>query len=193
MSDESFTKGHLVTLMISSTIGVGFGAGWWFYGTGSAPAVATVLRVLGVVLVLALVGWIVLTGRRGGALPLGEGRGRSPFGRQYGIAVLLMLVAIFAGARLLSAVFAVPEAVPAWVLLVVGLHFVPFAKIFGSSRFLWLGGMLAAVAVLAAVLGAVGVTWAWRAAPGFGGALVLWASVVAGLLDGTKAMNTAKL
>ncbi|WP_410600497.1 DUF7010 family protein [Amycolatopsis sp. lyj-90] len=183
MTDGPFTKGHLITLLISSAIGVGFGAGWWFFGASSVSGGSMPLVVLGVLAVLGLVGWLVLTARRGAGLPAGGGREESPFGKRYGIAVLLMLVGIFAGARVLSAVFEAPEAVPAWVLFVVGLHFLPFAKLFGSRRFLVLSVLLCVVAVLAAVLAIAGWTAAWQLVPGFGGAVILWATVVAGLLD----------
>lgn len=182
MTDAPFTKGHLITLLISSAIGVGFGAGWWFFGASSVGDGSTPLVVVGIVAVLGLVGWLVLTARRGAGLPAGGGREESPFGKQYGIDVLLMLVGIFAGARVLSAVFEVPEAVPAWVLFVVGLHFLPFAKLFGSRRFLVLSALLCAVAVLAAVLAIAGWAAAWQLVPGFGGAVVLWGTVAAGLL-----------
>jgi hypothetical protein len=184
MSAE-FTKGHMATLMISSMIGTGFGFGWWFYGVTSAPDAAVVLRVVGVALLAGLSAWAFRIGRSGGALPAGEG-GSSPFGKQYGIAVVLMIVAIFAGSRLLTAVFDLPEATATWVLFCVGAHFVPFAKLFGSSRFLLMAGLLCGVAVLAAVLGLAGLGWAWVAVTGFGGAAVLWGTVVAGLRDGTK-------
>ncbi|MGK4592753.1 DUF7010 family protein [Amycolatopsis sp. w19] len=182
MTDAPFTKGHLITLLISSAIGVGFGAGWWFFGASSVGDGSTPLVVVGIVAVLGLVGWLVVTARRGAGLPAGGGREESPFGKHYGIAVLLMLVGIFAGARVLSAVFEVPEAVPAWVLFVVGLHFLPFAKLFGSRRFLVLSALLCAVAVLAAVLAIAGWAAAWQLVPGFGGAVVLWGTVAAGLL-----------
>ncbi len=190
MKDDQLTKGHLITLMISSAIGVGFGAGWWFFGASSVSGATTALLAVGVATVLALIGWLVVTARRGAGLPAGGGREDSPFGKQYGIAVLLMLVGIFAGSRVLSAVFEVPEAVPAWVLFVVGLHFLPFAKLFSSRRFLVLTVSLCAVAVLAAVLGLAGWAAAWRLVPGFGGALVLWATVVAGLLEGARSIGT---
>ncbi|RSN47945.1 hypothetical protein DMC64_12035 [Amycolatopsis sp. WAC 04197] len=178
MTEARFTKGHLITLLISSAIGVGFGAGWWFFGASSVGDGSTPLVVVGIVAVLGLVGWLVLTARRGAGLPAGGGREESPFGKQYGIAVLLMLVGIFAGARVFSAVFELPEAVPAWVLFVVGLHFLPFAKLFDSRRFLVLSALLCAVAVLAIV----GWAAAWQLVPGFGGAVVLWGTVAAGLL-----------
>ncbi|SDY47800.1 hypothetical protein SAMN05421504_105674 [Amycolatopsis xylanica] len=179
--EEQFTKGHLVTLMISSLIATGFGAGWWFSGTAAVNGPKTVLVVLGIVVVVALVAWIVALGRRGADLPAGGGRGDSPFGKQYGISVLLMVVGIFAGARVLSGVFDLPQAVPAWVLLLVGLHFLPFSRLFGTRRFLVLAILLCVVAVAAAVLGAAGQEWAWRTVPGFGGAVVLWGTAVAGL------------
>ncbi|MER7857835.1 hypothetical protein ABTX61_01920 [Amycolatopsis japonica] len=182
MTEARFTKGHLITLLISSAIGVGFGAGWWFFGASSVGDGSTPLVVVGIVAVLGLVGWLVLTARRGAGLPAGGGREESPFGKQYGIAVLLMLVGIFAGARVFSAVFELPEAVPAWVLFVVGLHFLPFAKLFGSRRFLVLSALLCAVAVLATVLAIAGWAAAWQLVPGFGGAVVLWGTVAAGLL-----------
>lgn len=181
MTDAQFTKGHLITLLISSAIGVGFGAGWWFFGASSVSGGSTPLVVVGVAVVLGLAGWLVLIARRGAGLPAGGGREESPFGGRYGIAVALMLVGIFAGARVLSAVFEIPEAVPAWVLFVVGLHFVPLAKLFGSRRFLVLSAVLCGVAVLAAVLAIAGWAEAWQLVPGFGGAVVLWATVVAGL------------
>lgn len=182
MTDGRFTKGHLITLLISSAIGVGFGAGWWFFGASSVSGGSTPLVVVGVAAVLGLAGWLVSIARGGAGLPAGEGREESPFGKRYGIAVLLMLVGIFAGARVLSAVFEVPEAVPAWVLFVVGLHFLPFAKLFGSRRFLVLSAALCGLAVLAAVLAIAGWAAAWQLVPGFGGAVVLWGTVAAGLL-----------
>lgn len=191
MTDGQFTKGHLITLLISSAIGVGFGAGWWFFGASSVPSGSTPLVVVGVVAVLGLAGWLVLTARRGAGSPTGGGREESPFGKRYGIAVLLMLVGIFAGARVLTGVFELPEAVPAWVLFVVGLHFLPFAKLFGARRFLVLSALLCVVAVLAAVLAIAGWAAAWQLVPGFGGAVVLWATVVAGLLDRQGATSPA--
>ena len=183
MTDAQLTKGHVVTLMITSLIGVGFGTGWWVSGALSSGG--TVLMVLGVVIAVGLAGWVLRFGRSARQLPPGGGREDSPFGRTYGIAVLLMVVGIFAGSRLLT-VLELPQAVPAWVLFVVGAHFAPFAKLFGSNRYLMLAALLCGVGVLAVGLGAAGLEWAWRLVPGFGGAAVLWGTVVAGLLDGQK-------
>lgn len=183
MGDGRFTKGHVITLVITSLIGVGFGAGWWFSGVASVSVGAVPLAVVGVAIALGLTGWALRFGRSGGGLPPGGGRADSPFGKGYGIAVLLMLVGIFAGSRLLASLD-LPQATPAWVLFVVGAHFAPFAKLFGSNRYLLLAALLCGTAVLAVVLGAIGLEWSWRLVPGFGGAAVLWGTVVAGLWDG---------
>ena len=164
---------------------MGFGTGWWFSGAVTVSGGGIALMVLGVVIAVGLAGWVFRFGRSAGQLPAGGGREDSPFGRTYGIAVLLMVVAIFAGSRLLT-VLELPQVVPAWVLFVVGAHFAPFAKLFGSNRFLLLAALLCVVGVLAVGLGAAGLEWAWRLVPGFGGAAVLWGTVVAGLLDGRK-------
>lgn len=185
MSDEQFTRSHVITLMITSLIGAGFGAGWWFSGSAAVSGGGTALMVAGAVITACLVVWALRFGRSGGHLPAGGGRESSPFGKKYGIAVLLMIVGIFAGSRLLT-VLELPQAIPAWVLFVVGAHFVPFVKLFGSSRFLLLAALLCGAGVLAVVLGAAGLEWAWRLVPGFGGAAVLWGTVVAGLLDGRR-------
>lgn len=173
--------------MITSLIGIGFGVGWWFSGVAAVASGSAALATPAIAIALVLTGWVVRFGRSGRALPPGGGRSDSPFGRGYGIAVLAMLVAIFAGSRLL-ATLGVPEATPAWVLFAVGAHFAPFAKLFGSARYLVLAAALCGTAVLAAVLGAAGPEWAWRLVPGFGGAAVLWATVVAGLLDGRRSV-----
>lgn len=188
MIDEQFTKSHVITLMITSLIGVGFGTGWWFSGTAAVSGGGTVLMVLGVVIAVGLAVWVFRFGRYAGQLPPGGGRADSPFGTKYGIAVLLMVVGIFAGSRLLT-VLELPQAVPAWVLFVVGVHFAPFAKLFGSTRYLLLAALLCGTGVLAVVLGAAGLEWAWRLVPGFGGAAVLWGTVVAGLRDGQRVVG----
>ncbi|MEV0676934.1 hypothetical protein AB0I60_10445 [Actinosynnema sp. NPDC050436] len=190
MNDERFTRSHVITLVITSLIGVGFGAGWWFSGVASVSGGSTAWAVAGVVITLGLTGWVFRFGRSGGGLPPGGGRSDSPFGTGYGIAVLVMLVGIFAGSRVLAS-FDLTEATPAWVLFVVGAHFALFAKLFGSTRYVLLAALLCGTAALAVLLGATDLEWAWRLVPGFGGAVVLWGTVVAGLRDGRQQVARA--
>lgn len=70
--------------------------------------------------------------------------------RTYGFAVLAMVIAIVAGARVLNLLDR-PNAVVPWVVLVVGAHFLPFAGAFGIAIF----RLLALSLILVAVVGGV--------------------------------------
>ncbi|MFC0110659.1 hypothetical protein [Kibdelosporangium aridum] len=179
-------KGHMATLMTTTFIGGGFGIGWWFYGVTSAPDVAIALRVVGIVVLVGVVAWAMSLRRHAVRLPDPTGDAKNPFGKRYGIAVLLMVVAIFAGSRVLTDVLDKPEATATWILFCVGVHFIPFTKIFGSARFRTMALLLSGVAVLAAVLGLSGLAWAWPAVTGFGGAIVMWGTVIASLRDSSR-------
>src|SRR5699024_7855092 len=54
--------------------------------------------------------------------------------RAYWIIVAIDAIALFAGARLLSAL-GHPELVVAWVAVVVGTHFYALGRVFGLDRF----------------------------------------------------------
>lgn len=190
MTDEQFTKGQLGTLTISSLIGAGFGAGWWFSATSSAPSVSTLLRVVAAVVLVAFIAWAIRLRRSGAELPADEA-GRGPFGFVYAVAVLVLVAAIVIGSRLLDGPLRHPDAVAAWVLFAVGLHFVPFSSVFRARKFFLLAGLLCGIAVVAVVLGAAGASWAWRTVPGFGGALALWGTAAAGLIEASKRMRSA--
>src|SRR5699024_11079745 len=61
-------------------------------------------------------------------------RRQPPFGRAYWIIVAIEAIALFAGARLLSAL-GHPELGVAWVAVVVGTHFYALGRVFGLDRF----------------------------------------------------------
>ncbi|HEY3502105.1 MAG TPA: hypothetical protein VGN37_04855 [Actinocatenispora sp.] len=169
---------------LGSGIGALFGLAWcWFLGAGSLPGTAAPLavRLAGVAVTLGVLAGSWSLRRRYGT---GSGGG-SPFGRRYWIAVVAMVAAIVLGNLLLRQVLHEPQAVPAWILLVVGLHFVPF----GTRTFRWLAAALAAVAVLAAVLGLAGFAAGWTTVVGLGGAATLWAFSAAGLLRAHRVLG----
>ncbi len=64
-----------------------------------------------------------------------------------------------------------PDAVPVWVVFVVGAHFLPFARAFRLPVFLWLSLSLVVISVVGAVLALVfdsGTAAGWTAvAAGF--------------------------
>ena len=67
--------------------------------------------------------------------------------------------------------------IPAVVCVAVGLHFVPLARMFGLGLYNVTAAALCLVAAVTMVLGATGGSPAlWRLLPGFGTALVLWAT-----------------
>ncbi len=63
-----------------------------------------------------------------------------------------MLVALPVGAAVITNVLDEPDAVPVWVVFVVGAHFLPFARAFHLPVFLWLSLSLVVVSVVGAVL-----------------------------------------
>jgi hypothetical protein len=72
--------------------------------------------------------------------------------RTYGICVAAMVVAIPLGASLITNVLDKPDAVPIWVVFVVGVHFLPFARAFHLPVFRWLAVALMLVAALGTTL-----------------------------------------
>lgn len=71
--------------------------------------------------------------------------------RVYWAMVVLEVVLLLGGTRLLVAHGRDELATP-WVALVVGLHFLPFARAFGTPLFAWLGGAMIGLGVGGGVL-----------------------------------------
>ena len=65
-----------------------------------------------------------------------------------------------------------------WILLVVGVHFLPLGRLFGAADLLWAGLLLSVVAIAGAVTGAVSAVAPSAVTGAFGG-LVLVATAVA--------------
>ncbi len=128
-------------------------------GSLAAP-LDTVLRVLGG-LAFAAVVWLTVVRPRPGGSPDGPPSRRAI--RVYGTSVTAMALAIPVGAGLINNVLHRPEVTVPWVVLAVGLHFLPFASAFEAPVFARLGWVLTAVAVAGAVLslalGATAAAW----------------------------------
>jgi hypothetical protein len=97
----------------------------------------------------------------GSAMADAEGRAR------YGKAVLAEAVAIVAGIAVLAAYLS------AWILLVVGVHFLPLARLFRLLELQVCGALLVAVAGAAIVAGATGAVRPGAIAGGIGGLLMI--------------------
>ncbi|MFI6371184.1 DUF7010 family protein [Streptomyces sp. NPDC050546] len=96
--------------------------------------------------------------------------------RGVGIVNTVELLAVFAVIAASNAAGR-PEAVPAGIALVVGLHFFPLARLYDQWQYRWTAALLSAVAVVGFVLVAAGLTSETvRIVVGLGSAVVLWGS-----------------
>ena len=99
--------------------------------------------------------------------------------RTYWICVIAEALAIPLGALVLIRVLKQPDLTPAWVVLVVGAHFLPFAKAFRVGLFALLAWALVVVAVIGGLVTALGAPIGATAAGVVAGFLLL-AFAVAG-------------
>lgn len=90
----------------------------------------------------------------------------------YNVTVIAQLAAILAGAVVLNLVDR-GELVLPWVVVVVGLHFVPFAKTFRAPQFRPLAAALVVVGVAGLLATALGGDWAGPASGVAAGFLLL--------------------
>ncbi|KQZ67033.1 hypothetical protein [Nocardioides sp. Root151] len=159
---------------IGGLIGAGGGLVFVLANAGELPG-ATALRVVGVACFVVLVAWLVVRTPAAPPTPTPAAL------RIYWTCVLGELVAIPAGAAVLRQL-GHAELVPAWVLLVVGTHFVPFAQAFRLPLFARLGLVLIAIALAGMASSLAGVDDAVPLAAVAAG-FVLFAAVAVGSLQ----------
>lgn len=97
--------------------------------------------------------------------------------RTYNMWVGVEFLAIFIGMGALGGT-GHTEFMPAWALLVVGLHFIPLAKVFRMRALTIVGLVAAVVAVLAVAVGLAGAFPAPTLAGGLGGLLLLGSGIL---------------
>ncbi|MEQ4500945.1 hypothetical protein [Nocardioides kribbensis] len=140
---------------LGSVVGAAGGALFVWNAAGDLAA-TTWLRAAAVALLVLTVGAALVARRgRGGRSGGGAAPPRSAL-RTYGWSVTLMAVAIVVGARAWVALDLEAVVLP-WVVLVVGAHFLPFARAFGAPVFTRLGGLLVLVGGAGAVAAGLGV------------------------------------
>lgn len=172
-------RGQAIGALIAGSFGLVF---VWVNSGLLADGVALALRVAGAVAFVAVVVAAQLTyramaraGREGLAVP---GPDRPPFRGAFWVVTAVEAVAIIVGVRVISQVFDAPEAGVAWVALVVGVHFVPLARLFRHASFMALAVVMSALGLAGLVMAVLGV----GAAPialvsgvGSGALLIGWA------------------
>jgi hypothetical protein len=157
---------------------LGIAAALWFgWGQAQPPAGWGLPMSIGSVAAIAVaVAAGITVGRfRHGATALDSQRVR----RAYGITVGIETAVIGLGAVGLALAGRSAYTAP-WILLVVGVHFVPLGRLFGSADLRWAGLALAAIAIAGAVTGAVSAVAPSAVTGAFGG-LVLVAAAAASL------------
>lgn len=138
--------------LIGSTIAASFGLAFVLINAGQLPGVwSQVARIVGL---LAAVAYAVLAWRRRGAAR-GHGRGGSLFGGWYWPIVLAEAVALFGGVAVMARVFDRGAYGVAWVITVVGLHFLPLGLASGERALVWLAAVLTPVGLVGLALAAV--------------------------------------
>lgn len=132
---------------LGGTIGSIGGLVFVLVNAGGLPGVLPlVVRIAGVAAFAAAM-WVVM--RR--PTPAGDPPTRQSL-RTYWIAVAAEVVAILLGANIINRVFERPELTVCWVVLVVGVHFLPFAKAFDAPVFTPLAWSLIGLAVAGGAL-----------------------------------------
>jgi hypothetical protein len=153
------------------------GALWFGWGQAQPPAGWGLPMSIGsfAAIAVAVAAGIMLRRYRHGGSAMESRRVR----RAYGITVGIETAVIGLGAVGLALAGRSAYTAP-WILLVVGVHFLPLGRLFGSADLLWAGLALAAVAIAGAVTGAVSAVAPSAVTGAFGG-LVLVAGAAASL------------
>jgi hypothetical protein len=126
------------------------------------------VRIVGAAGFVAVLWYAVLRKRP----PAPASHPRSPRGiRNYLICVALEIIAIPLGALLFTQVLRQPAVVLPWVVIVAGLHFLPFGTAFGTALSDRLGGVLFGLGILG---GAIVLRWSPAFSP--------WTGVAAGVV-----------
>ncbi|MFD0558999.1 hypothetical protein FB566_4955 [Stackebrandtia endophytica] len=156
---------------LGTLIGASFGAVFVFANAGEPlpSGVTLALRILAAVsLLVVIVAAVMARGRSGAAAD--DAAVGSLFGGKYWLIVVIEVVAIIGGAQLLRVFDAPEQTTIAWVAFVVGVHFIPLARV-------WREPSILVPAYGLTVLGLVGFILAFTAA----GA---WTPIVSGVGSG---------
>jgi hypothetical protein len=124
---------------------------WWGWGASALPAGWQLVAGLGsgLGLLVALIGGVLVWRRRRTGSVMADPANRRTYHRVVGLEVVLIAV----GAAALTAIGG-SDYLSAWVLLVVGGHFLPLARLFRVRSLAVCGALLVAAAVVAAAVAA---------------------------------------
>jgi hypothetical protein len=131
--------------VIGCIVGAVGGLGFVLGNAGAVPG-SLAWRIAALLGFVAIAWFVVLRGRAVHHRPPSRTAMQT-----YGISVAAMVVAIPVGAAILSNALDRPNAVRVWVVFVVGVHFMPFARAFQLPAFRWLTAALVVDSVIGAI------------------------------------------
>lgn len=161
------------------SIPVIFGFFWAISGSSPLPVVP---RVIGYVLAVVIAGALLTALRRAARtnpVVVSEGASRKRVYRTFSIVVAAEVVGILIVVRACAAL-GKPEAIAGVIALVVGLHFIPLARLFHVKVYYGTAAVLCLVSVVTWVLVPVNVVMGgapvnlWTVLPALGSAVGLW-------------------
>jgi hypothetical protein len=146
---------------------------WVSLGTSGTTTTPTG-RVLTATVAIAVTLAAIVLAVRSGSRPAPQRRLPANWLRRAGLVNLAQVVAIAVAVAVLIAA-GVPTLVPAVICLIVGLHFLPLARLYGQWQYRWTGALLCltAVAGIAIDLGRSDGALS-RSVVGIGAAVILW-------------------
>src|ERR1700683_311524 len=181
-ADPSFQAQLVLRSGFGALVGGMFGMGWLGWGLGTAHAfTATVIIVFDVFGIL-LLGSSIYFVRKGRSLrrnyPASSDTLTRRMSKQFIFVVVLECMAI-AILRSIAYAFHRPDLAPVLAATVVGLHFLPLAKIFRQGRYYFWGTAITLWCVVCAILFRSNSLVAWS---NIGTGALLWANSAHGLL-----------
>lgn len=169
-------------------VGAVMGLAW----TGSVAAIPVLVAGVAIVAVLVTGALRLRRAAAAAAVPAATPSGAGPDNMRR----RFLIVTAGEGAAIAAAINVLGRSgrsqwIPAVICAVVGLHFIPLARLFSVPLYYATAAALCLVAATTMILGATGVAALWRPLPGFGAALVLWATSL-GLLVTTRTGATVQ-
>lgn len=183
-----------------------FAAAWWGWGVGGIqgvfPGETTAFFSVLALATSILVGGGILLSRAASRLPRDTSSARGTRdaaegkrSRAFGVVFVLEIVIIALGIVLLN-VFHHPEFRLPFAIIVVGIHFLPLARLFAVRLYYAIGVLLVLVGVtvmLAVPAGAmIGNRLAWDVLVGSASALILWLTGIYSELRGRSLIRQAQ-
>ncbi|MFC6020018.1 hypothetical protein ACFP2T_27960 [Plantactinospora solaniradicis] len=176
---SGFTREDIRGRAVGIVVMAFFGLAWTSWGLSAdlPTPVETTLTVASVLATLLAIGSAGYVFRRSAAVPAGGAAGRDrTAGRRFGLIVAAEFIGIYVVARVLAAVDHT-ELIPMVVCLGVGIHFFPLTRLFKVPLYDLTGIGLCLVTIGTAVLAPLtGHPALWTILPGFGAALLLYAT-----------------